>query len=529
MPSKLSSKKKSSRRKIQSDPLKKTKKSSRRKSSRRKVQSDPNKKRTSSSFKKRKEQAEKITPRFKTYGQIEMENIKRLRDKYGTIPYSTDGSVLFTAKEADTKIKEQLDETYRQKDTLQQIERINEKQMEQVTLNDLPFMKGREDERIQKYEDPDAVMGELNCKELSKYCMTNRSTHNNCYNVKENYERYILPCKTEAEVNRMINNLVNKQFTSDMLLDYENLLNMDIETYLVKYLSYGRVKENNHMEVYIKTNFEDNIVLNQLYSYDLVEQDELIEMEDRWWNNLWIADEFLKTITTQQEDENDTPGILSPFDIIDLLEEKLNTLDKNSNSYLILNNINENRKKYRRNSLSWWAAILGLDIYVMPRIDELITHPICAFLLSLEDSILEAFNGDAWFGHVSDETHGWFKPLQENLQIQTVGNVIAWLKVGHSENEDDKIGKRIKSPSEHSSIIKNQLLQFKERFVRFGKFRYKDYHIIDKFKEFIELLDIGNSNVIDVINEELNILVDQVQSKDELSEEEQRIQEIEED
>ena len=71
--------------------------------------------------------------------------------------------------------------------------------------------------------------------------------------------------------------------------------------------------------------------------------------------------------------------------------------------------------------------------------------------------------------------------------------------------------------------------QFKERFVRFGKFRYKDYHIIDKFKEFIELLDIGNSNVIDVINEELNILVDQVQSKDELSEEEQRIQEIEEE
>mgnify|MGYP003325779370 CR=1 FL=1 len=80
-----------------------------------------------------------------------------------------------------------------------------------------------------------------------------------------------------------------------------------------------------------------------------------------------------------------------------------------------------------------------------------------------------------------------------------------------------------------NEVISKVKLQFKERFVRFGKFRYKDYHIIDKFKEFIELLDIGNSNVIDVINEELDILVDQVQSKDELSEEEQRIQEIEEE
>ena len=486
MPS-LKSKSKSRSKKVRSAPTKSKSKSKPRSKSKpkkalRKTRSVPTKLRSKSKTLQKK--AESIYPRFVDPSEIEMKYLKTLYDKYGDV------SVFPGQRMNIQKSKER--EKWRQQGIMDQMKRIEQKSSEEVRFGDLPYLQGKTKDGLR---DPDIVLGQLDCKERVAWCSSNRENREHCKKTGI-HDLYILPCKVSSRVNRSLYYEICeldieypnedtrlhefREDMKDMVTSLDQVMEMDIYSYLGRYLTYGYDTDNEDksLEIYVKCKISGYPFLGQL-------REDGIAQYGRDFDNMtrWSEDEFMEKV-------EDLIGVDQMKGGIERMMTNARTWSENSNDPNILGlytKVKETTDTFEEGSLSWWTSALMGEIYSTPPREEEWggKNRMFDFMMNLENSFLGIFNGsefegEDWFTDNTDDIYfdfGW--------QDSRLRDVIRWMK--HPQKRED---------------VYERLKRMKDRFVQMGGPIFKDEMIITSFKEFIDLLNTYNP-VLTEINDEL--------------------------
>jgi len=440
----VQSKSKSSSKKARSVPTKRTKKKE--SSSIRKTQSAPVKPRSTSEPLKRK--AESIYPRFTEPSEIEMDHLKKLYDKYRSVQTGTWDKVRIK--------KNQENEILRQQTILDQMKRIEEKPIDEIGFEDLPYIPGKTKDGL---SDPDIILGELDCRDRVSWCSSSRDKNKYCQ-TREIYDKYIHPCKVSAKVNKDIYDYICEmdvvyprpdtmeyEFAQDMKdlevsESIDQIMELDIYGYLGSHLSYG-YSDGNELDIRIKCRIADTIFQPQL---------RLVLPPRLRWVESWGDDEFLATV-------EELIGV----------EEMKRAIAQTTPYTRYIGELDERLSIFEEGSLTWWVTALDGDIYSSPpNIQWGGINPKFDLLMGLEDSVLGIFDG-------SESSNPWCSVREVFIMM--------------------------KHPLEREKVY-GELKRMKNRFVEIGRVRFKDEMIIEDFREFIDLMNPYNP-VVHTINERL--------------------------
>ena len=126
--------------------------------------------------------------------EIEMRYLKEKRKVDDSI-YTVDPQYLKGLKTLRDKEKTKVED-------LAGILEYQENPVESIALEDLPHMQGKVD--LLGKDDPDAILGQLNCKDRVNYCFkTSPELWKKCRET-EIHDRYILPCKMSTIIEKKI-------------------------------------------------------------------------------------------------------------------------------------------------------------------------------------------------------------------------------------------------------------------------------------------------------------------------------------
>ena len=470
------SKSKGRSKKVRSAP---TKTKSKSKKPLRKTRSTPTKPRSKSKTLQKK--AESIYPRFVDPSEIEMKHLKNIYDKYGDVNvYPGQRMNIQASKER---------EKWRQQGIMDQMKRIEQKSSEEVGFGDLPYLRGKTKDGLR---DPDIVLGQLDCKERVAWCSSNRENREHCKKTGI-HDIYILPCKVSAQVNKLLYYEICdldidypnedtrlhefREDMKDMVTSLDQVMEMDIYSYLGRYLTYGYDTDNEEdkqLEIHVKCK------ISRYPFIDLL--GEGIAQYGRDFDNtiMWSEDEFMEKV-------EDLIGVDRMKGGIERMMTNARTWSENTNDPNILGmytKIKETTDTFEEGSLSWWTSALMGEIYSTPPREAEWggKNKMFDFMMNLENSFLGIFNGsefmeEDWFTDDIDIDFGW--------QNSRVRDVIRWMK--HPQKRED---------------VYEILKRMKDRFVQMGGPIFKDEMIINSFKEFIDLLNTYNP-VLTEINDKL--------------------------
>ena len=479
-----------------STPTKTKRSKSKSKSRSKRVKSAPSKsksksKSVSSRRKRALSKAKTILPRVMGDPEIEMRYLKEKRKVDDSI-YTVDPRKLTGLKKLRDKKKTKVEE-------LADILEYQEKSVEPVGFEDLPYMQGKVN--LLGKDDPDAILGQLKCKDRVNYCFkTSPEIWKKCREPSI-HDRYILPCKMSTIIEKKIRDiceidnmqvrasLAQFQLMMDELSDeFPCLMEQNIVSFLKRYLSYGNEdKPPLEYRVYFQ-------VKRNIFS-EISDIDELVQLEMETWGKMWKEDEFLDAV-------NNFIGVERMKEIIErwgsapqihLGEEKATRVYQRMKRY---------QKEYVEGSLTWWITMLNCPpvIPFIPDIRDGIDNRILQFLFQMEDSFLEIFDGtqfqmreNTWFVYGEGEmnTPNFINSdTYRNWHIDTYGKqpkikeVLRWLK--HGRTREDGV---------------ENLINMKNTFVRLGSSRFQrsrlmpDVAMISEvemyryFEEFIDLLN----------------------------------------
>tara|TARA_Y100001935_G_scaffold113794_1_gene94348 strand:+ start:2400 stop:4043 length:1644 start_codon:yes stop_codon:yes gene_type:complete len=476
-----------------------TKSKSKSKSRSKKIRSTPSKSRKSksksvSSRRKRAlSKAKTLFPRVMEDPEIEMRYLKEKRKGDDSI-YTVNPQLLTGLKTLRDKEKTKIED-------LAGILEFQENPVGPVELEDLPHMQGKLD--LLGKDDPDAILGQLKCKDRMNYCFkTSPELWKKCREPSI-HDRYILPCKMSTIIEKKIRDiceidnmrvrasLAQYQLMMDELSDeFPCLMEQNIVSFLKRYLSYGNEdKPPLEYRVYFQ-------VKRNIFS-EISDMDELVQLEMDTWGKMWKEDEFLDAV-------NNFIGVERMKEIIerwgstpryDLGEEKATRVYQRMKRY---------QKEYVEGSLTWWITMLNCPpvIPFIPDIQDGIDNRIFQFLLQMEDSFLEIFDGtqfqmreNTWFVYGEGEmnTPNFINgDTYRNWYIDTYGKqpkikeVLRWLK--HGRTREDGV---------------ENLINMKNTFVRLGSSRFQRSRLMPDvarisevemyryFEEFIDLLNFA--------------------------------------
>ena len=475
----------------------KSKSKSKSKSRLRKIRSTPSKRSKSrksvSSRKKRAySKAKEYFPRVMDDPEIEMRYLKEKRKVDDSI-YTIDPQKLTGLKTLRDKEKTKIED-------LAGIFEYQENPIEPVGFEDIPHMQGRVD--LLGKEDPDAILGQLKCKDRVNYCFkTSPEIWKKCREPSI-HERYILPCKMSTIIEKKIwdiceidntSSLQPAQFQSmiDELLDeFPCLMEQNIVSFLKRYLSYGNeYKPPLEYRVYFQ-------VKRNMFS-EISDIDELVQLEMETWGKLWKEDEFLDAV-------NNFIGVERMKEIIERWGSTPQIHLGEEEATEVYQKMINGQKKFIEGSLTWWTRMLNCP-YVVPFIPDMqdgTDNRILQFLFQMEDSFLEIFDGtqfqmreNTWFVYGEGEMNTpdfMNRDTYRNWYIDTYGKqpkikeVLRWLK--HGRTREDEVQK---------------LINMKNTFVRLGSSRFQRSRLMPDvarisevemyryFEEFIDLLNFA--------------------------------------
>jgi len=503
--SKAKSKSKPSIRRARSAPRRSRSKSSKRsKQSIRRARSAPgtSRKSKSSSQKKRKQLAESVYGRFQSPAEVEMKYLKTKHDKYGSVKLGS----LEKKKLKSLKNKEET----RQKSLLKKMKGtrgIAIQQLETLGPRDIPYMRGLQDSLGK--DNPDPILGQLDCKERGAWCSTNREQRDYCKR-QEVHDLYILPCILNVNIDKKIKNEIIMTELTDIEdynenIDrvhhlYPHINNLKISEYLSRYLSFGSDYGNQKLKMIIRCDFVRNPILGELRFPSGEYQSWPSRVVDklgisRWValrqagiafeGNIWTEDLFLELCRC-----------ISPEEMHSLIDQWYNA-DKEDRE-LSYTSIKQTMSFYQEDSLAWWISAFLCDIYAVP--DTVVmargvpvqvaypVDPIYQLLMDMEDSSLEVFSGASLQNNWS-----WFRREIKLLVPGKLNGIIAWLR----------------NPKVKDENLQN-FMEFKDLFLQEGVGLGMDkLRLLQAFDEFTDLLYFYpfNNPKVDQIEEELGDFV----------------------
>ena len=351
-------------------------------------------------------------------------------------------------------------------------------------------------------EDPDAILGQLKCKERINYCFkTSPELWKKCREPSI-HDKYVLPCKMSTIIEKKIwdicevyngSSLEPSRFQSmmeELSDEFPCLMEQNIVSFLKRYLSYGNVdKPPLEYRVYFQ-------VKRNMFS-EISDMDELVQLEMETWGKMWREDEFLDAVNNfigveRMKEIIERWGSTPHYDLGE--EEATEVYQKMING----------QKKFIEGSLTWWTRMLNCP-YVVPFIPDLrdgIDNRILQFLFQMEDSFLEIFDGtqfqmreNTWFVYGEGEMNTPYfmnRDTYRNWYIDTYGKqpkikeVLRWLK--HMDTR---------------AYEANKLINMKNTFVRLGSSRFQRSRLMPDvarvsevemyryFEEFIDLLNFA--------------------------------------
>ena len=482
--------------KAKSTPTKSRSKS-KSKSRSRKVRSTPSKRSKSrksvSSRKKRAySKAKTLFPRVMEDPEIEMRYLKEKRKVDDSI-YTVDPQHLKGLKTLRDKQKTKIED-------LAGIFEYQENPIEPVALEDLPHMQGKVD--LLGKEDPDAILGQLKCKDRINYCFkTSPELWKKCKET-EIHDRYILPCKMSTIIEKKIwdiceiyngSSLQPARFQSmmeELSDEFPCLMEQNIVSFLKRYLSYGNEdKPPLEYRVYFQ-------VKRNMFS-EISDIDELVQLEMETWGKMWKEDEFLDAV-------NNFIGVERMKEIIERWGSTPQIHLGEEEATEVYQKMISGQRTFIEGSLTWWTRMLNCP-YVVPFIPDMqdgIDNRILQFLFQMEDSFLEIFDGtqfqmreNTWFVYGEGEMNTpafMNRDTYRNWYIDTYGKqpkikeVLRWLK--HMDTR---------------AYEANKLINMKNTFVRLGSSRFQRSRLMPDvvrisevemyryFEEFIDLLNFA--------------------------------------
>ena len=483
--------------KAKSTPTK-SKSKSKSKSRSRKIKSTPSKSRKSrsksvSSRKKRAySKAKTLFPRVMEDPEIEMRYLKEKRKVDDSI-YTVDPQKLTGLKKLRDKQKTKIED-------LAGILEYQENPVEPVGLEDLPHMQGKVD--LLGKEDPDAILGQLKCKDRINYCFkTSPELWKKCREPSI-HDKYVLPCKMSTIIEKKIwdicevyngSSLRTSRFQSmmeELSDEFPCLMEQNIVSFLKRYLSYGNEdKPPLEYRVYFQ-------VKRNMFS-EISDIDELVQLEMETWGKMWKEDEFLDAV-------NNFIGVERMKEIIERWGSTPQIHLGEEEATEVYQKMISGQRTFIEGSLTWWTRMLNCP-YVVPFIPDIqdgIDNRILQFLFQMEDSFLEIFDGtqfqmreNTWFVYGEGEMNTpafMNRDTYRNWYIDTYGKqpkikeVLRWLK--HMDTR---------------AYEANKLINMKNTFVRLGSSRFQrsrlmpdvarisEVEIYRYFEEFIDLLNFA--------------------------------------
>jgi hypothetical protein len=471
------------------------------KSSLRRTRSAPVKSRkkskTSSKSKKRKSLAESVYGRFQSPEEIGMNYLKTIYDKYGEVNIG----------EVDKKkIKSlQKKEEQRQKTLLSQMKQRDSalKQMELIGFEDIPHVQGKPN--MYGEERPDLMMNQLNCKDRVQWCSTNKEQRDYCKR-QEVHDKYILPCKLDVKINKKI----NKEILDTNLTDlddykedlrrinhlYEEVQELDIRSYLARYLSFGPDYGNKKVKMIIRCDFDRNPILGGLRfpsgdyqswssrvisklgigrSRELAMQSYLLN-RSVVGGNIWTEDLFLELCRC-----------ISPEEMHSLIDQWYNA-DKEDRE-LSYTSIKQTMSFYQEDSVAWWISALICNFFY--QIDTSETRypsdPMFDFLMEDEDLTLDVFSGETIQSSMS-----WFRRDIKSFVPGKLDSIIAWLR-----------NPRVKDENLENFMEFKNIFVFRSR-ISVGIEESRSYQAFDEFTDLLCFND-GTGYIRDPIPTTSNI------------------------
>ena len=482
--------------KAKSTPTK-SKSKSKSKSRLRKIRSTSSKSRKSrsksvSSRKKRAySKAKEYFPRVMEDPEIEMRYLKEKRKVDDSI-YTVDPQYLKGLKTLRDKEKTKVED-------LAGILEYQENPVESIALEDLPHMQGKVD--LLGKDDPDAILGQLNCKDRVNYCFkTSPELWKKCREASI-HDKYILPCKMSTIIEKKIRDICEidnkgslqparfQSMMEELSDEFPCLMEQNIVSFLKRYLSYGNEdKPPLEYRVYFQ-------VKRNMFS-EISDIDELVQLEMETWGKMWREDEFLDAV-------NNFIGVERMKEIIERWGSTPQMERGEDESTEVYQKMINGQRTFIEGSLTWWTRMLNCP-YVIPFIPEGggIDNRILQFLFQMEDSFLEIFDGtqfqmreNTWFVYGEGEmnTPNFMRSdTYRNWYIDTYGKqpkikeVLRWLK--HMDTR---------------AYEANKLINMKNTFVRLGSSRFQrsrlmpdvarisEVEIYRYFEEFIDLLNFA--------------------------------------
>ena len=445
-----------------------TKSKSKSRSRSRKIRSTPSKSRKSrsksvSSRRKRAlSKAKTLFPRVMEDPEIEMRYLKEKRKVDDSI-YTIDLQPLTGLKTLRDKEKTKIED-------LAGILEYQENPVESVALEDLPHMQGKVEQLLGK-DDPDAILGQLKCKDRVNYCFkTSPELWKKCREPSI-HDRYILPCKMSTVIDKKIRDICEidnkrslqpapfKSMMEELSDEFPCLMEQNIVSFLKRYLSYGNEdKPPLEYRVYFQ-------VKRNMFS-EISEIDELVQLEMETWGKMWKEDEFLDAV-------NNFIGVERMKNIIEHWGSTPQIHLGEEEATEVYQKMIRGQRTFIEGSLTWWTTMLNCP-YVIPFIPGRRCMPCrtLQFLFEMEDFFLEIFDGslfqmreNTWFVYGEGEMNTpefMRRDTYRNWYIDTYGKqpkikeVLRWLK--HMDTRADEVQK---------------LLDMKKTFVRLSSSRFQ--------------------------------------------------------
>ena len=208
-------------------------------------------------------------------------------------------------------------------------------------------------------DDPDIILGQLKCRDRVNYCKINPELWKKC-KERDIHDKYILPCKMDARINKKINEVCeggyypdNEEFNEmldELLEEYPCLMEQNILSYLKRYLSYGDKSETVlEYRVYFdvrRNRFTGMAGMNVI--------DGLVELERIKWGKMWNPDDFLDAV-------NNFIGVER---IKEMIEEwpRMNAWDWDDEDEEIYQTMKRHQEEYIEGSLIWWVSMLNCKL-----------------------------------------------------------------------------------------------------------------------------------------------------------------------
>ena len=382
--------------------------------------------------------------------------------------------------------------------------------VESVGFIDIPHIRGNIN--LLGKDDPDIILGQLKCGDRVNYCKINPELWKKC-KEREIHDKYILPCKMNATINKKINEVCeggyypdNEEFNEmldELSEEYPCLMEQNILSYLKRYLSYGDKSETVlEYRVYFdvrRNRFTGMVGMNVI--------DELVELERIKWGKMWNPDDFLDAVN----------NFIGVEQIKEMIEEwrRVEAWDWDDESEEIYQTMKRHQEEYIEGSLIWWVSMLNCKLVPFIRDTTspytMVDKRIFRFLLEMEDSFLEIFDGttftedrNQWFVYGDRTRQFILTDTYRNWEIDTWGfepkikEVLRWLR--HVRTKQDMIQKLI---SMKNTFVKLGSSKFQRSRLEPGVTSIPEVDMYRYFEEFIDLLNFNNNPLIQEIEKEL--------------------------